>query len=183
MRKPGAKVPSASEGFRYSGVRAGRVPRHRDLRETWFKGNSLTHRAFAQTTLALPSQVGGPFRASLDAYLFSTRLQGVRQRIFRGHNTHTSLILKGILFSPTTGYRWFSLARNRTNTITFSGIIKMGIGMELHQRSNASNAPHRAPTLRLSNAGRTVVFNPQNNSLHSEVEGRVSSLRRGKHIA
>ena len=97
MRTPGAKVPSEPEGFRYAGVWAGRVPQHRDLRETWFKGNPLAHRAFAHTTLALPSQVGGPFRASLDAYLFSTRLEGVRQRIFRGHNTGIGLILKGFL--------------------------------------------------------------------------------------
>src|SRR3990172_6206609 len=32
----------------------------------------------------------------------------VGQRMFRGHNTDTGLIFKGFLFSPTTGYRWFS---------------------------------------------------------------------------
>ena len=60
MRKTGGKVPSALDGFRCAGLWAGRMPRHRGLRETWFKGNPLAHRAFAQTTLALPSQVGGP---------------------------------------------------------------------------------------------------------------------------
>ena len=79
------------------------------VRETWFKGFPLAHRAFAQTTLALPSQVGGPFRASLDAYLFSTRLQGVRQRIFHVHNKDTCLILKEFMLWITTEYRWFPL--------------------------------------------------------------------------
>jgi hypothetical protein len=97
MRKTGGKVPSALDGFRCAGLWAGRMPRHRGLRETWFKGNPLAHRAFAQTTLALPSQVGGPFRASLDAYLFFTRLPGVSQRIFFGNKLDNYLIIKAFL--------------------------------------------------------------------------------------